>query len=63
MNTATSTSTWEPDGYPDDITRDLMRHVRHTPREEDALYNIPLILEQYKKSIGWKELLVLLFSK
>ena len=59
----TSTFSIHSDPWGGGIVSDLMRHVRFTPLDSDAINNIPIILEQYKKSLSAWELIKLLLTK
>lgn len=45
------------------IEETIMRFVRYASSDSDALYNLRIELEQYKKSIKFWELIKLIFNK
>lgn len=58
---SSTVSTWKGYKYGSKDVDDFMEHVRNAPLDEDAINNIPVLLEAYKRRIKRKELIKLFF--
>jgi len=60
--TSSTVSTHKPK-YKDWATEEVIRFVRNTKYEKDAVHNLKRFLKEYKKRVGAWELIKLLFNK
>ena len=63
LYTASTTLTYNPKYSDNKIEENIMRFVRHASSDEDALYNLRIELEEYKKRIKFKELIKLMLNR
>jgi sulfur relay (sulfurtransferase) DsrC/TusE family protein len=63
MEYTSSTATNMTPKYEEWEIDEIIRYVRDTKNEKDAVQNLKMILKEYKKRIGFWELIKLLLNK